>query len=195
MNFMTYLDEMPMLAMQNEVGKKIYRLICNFPLLIGFDCNEYYHCRARSKEEAPYVWEQMKKAPYGVTGPGRYNHAGQAYFYFSDVQTGAETEIYKHMSAQDKENMVLQTVKVGVSKNAKLIDLSAKNMRGLNPLLKYIRFPLNDTSKNPRVYLIPSFISMCCKSAGIDGIKYYGDKEYSNYVTWDDDYYDFIGIV
>lgn len=195
MNFMTYLDEMPMLAMRNEVGKKIYKLICNFPLQMGFDCTEYYHCRARSKEEAPYVWAQMKKAPYGVTGPGRYNYAGQSYFYFSDVQAGAETEIYKHMSVQDKENMVLQTVKVGISKNAKLIDLSAKNMRSLNTLLKYIRFPLNDTSKNPRIYLIPSFISMCCKSAGIDGIKYYGGKDYSNYVTWDDSYYDFIGIV
>ncbi|MDC7301001.1 hypothetical protein [Agathobacter ruminis] len=195
MNFMTYLDEMPMLALQNEVGKKIYRLICHFPFQMGFDCNEYYHCRARAKDEAPYVWKQMKKAPYGVAGPGRYNHAGQAYFYFSDVKTGAETEICKHMSAKDKEDMVLQTVKVGVTKNAKLIDLSAKNMRGLNTLLRYIRFPLNDVGKNPRVYLIPSFISMCCKSAGIDGIKYYGGKDYSNYVTWDDGYYDFIGIV
>lgn len=61
MNFMTYLDEMPMLAMQNEVGRKIYRLMCNFPFQMGFDCNEYYHCRAHSKEEAPFVWEQMKK--------------------------------------------------------------------------------------------------------------------------------------
>ena len=192
MNFMSYLDEMPMLAMQNDVGKRIYELICNFPLQMGFDCDEYYHCRARSKEDAPYVWEQMKKAPYGVTEPGRYNHSGQSYFYFSDIQTGAETEVYKHMSALDKENKVLQTVKVGIFKNAKLIDLSAKNMRGLNTLLKYIRFPLNDISKNPRVYLIPSFISMCCKSAGIDGIKYYGGKDYSNYVTWDDGYYSFI---
>jgi len=195
MNFMTYLDEMPMLAMQNEAGKKIYRIICDFPLRIGFDCNEYYHCRARLKDEAPYVWEQMKKAPYGVTGPGRFNHAGQSYFYFSDMQTGAETEIYKHMSMQDKNDKVLQTVKVGISKNANLIDLSAKSMRGLNTLLKYIRFPLNDNGNNPRVYLIPSFISMCCKSAGIDGIKYYGGKDYSNYVTWDDGYYSFIGIV
>ena len=192
---MTYLDEMPMLAMQNEVGKKIYRIICDFPLRIGFDCNEYYHCRACLKDEAPYVWEQMKKAPYGVTRPGRFNHAGQAYFYFLDMQIGAETEIYKHMSDQDKNDLVLQIVKVGVSKNANIIDLSAKNMRGLNTLLKYIRFPLNEKGSNPRVYLIPSFISMCCKNAGIDGIKYYGGKDYSNYVTWDDGYYNFIGIV
>ncbi|SDB33984.1 hypothetical protein [Eubacterium oxidoreducens] len=192
MNFMTFLDEMPMLAMQNEVGKKIYRLICNFPLQMGFDCRAYYHCRTHLKDEPPYVWEQMKKAPYGVTGPGRYNHAGQAYFYFSDMKIGAETEIYKHMSTQDKEKKVLQTVKVGVSENANLIDLSAKNLRGLNTLLKFIRFPLNDTGNNPRVYLIPSFISMCCKNAGIDGIKYYGGKEYSHYVTWDDGYYNFI---
>ena len=65
---MTYLDEMPMLAMQNEVGKKIYRIICDFPLRIGFDCNEYYHCRACLKDEAPYVWEHkvIKTGEYPI---------------------------------------------------------------------------------------------------------------------------------
>ncbi len=97
------------------------------------------------------------------------------------------------MSDTDKAEKVIQSVEIGVKHSAKILDLSAKNMRGLNVFLKYIRFPLGgDRSNRPRVYLIPSFVSECCREVVIDGIKYYGGKEYSNYVTWDDGYYRFI---
>ena len=43
-------------------------------------------------------------------------------------------------------------------------------------------------------YLIPSFVADCCYSSNIDGIKYYGSKEYTNYVTWDDRHFDFLRI-
>jgi hypothetical protein len=192
MDFMTYLDDSPMMAMMNEVGKRIFSVIAHFSGIISFDKEAYYHCRARKKDEPPYVWSQMKAAPYGVTFPGRYNHGGQAYFYFADTKDGAETEIRKHMSNDDKENKVLQTVEVSAHGKAKLIDLSAKSLRGLNVFLRYIRFPLaEDNSKRPRAYLIPSFVSECCGRCGIDGIKYYGGKDYSNYVTWSDGFYEF----
>ncbi len=29
-----------------------------------------------------------------------------------------------------------------------------------------------------------------CKKAGIEGIKYYGSREYKNYVCWDEGYFD-----
>lgn len=193
MNFMSYLDEHPMMAMKSEVGQKIYSLINEFPNLINFDKERYYHCRARLKSEAPYVWEQMRRAPYGVTYPGRYNHAGQSYFYFSDRAEGAQSEIKKHMSKNDEENKVLQTVEIGIRDNARLIDLSQKNRRGLNTFLKYIQFPLKeDSGTRPREYLIPSFVAECCRMVGVNGIKYYGGKDYSNYVTWEDGYYVFI---
>ena len=192
MNFMSYLDENPMMAMKNEVGQRIYNLINEFPKVMDFDRDSYYHCRARLKNEAPYVWEQMRKAPYGVTYPGRYNHAGQAYFYFSDKIEGAQNEIKKHMSREDEERKTLQTVEVGTNTSVRLIDLSGKNWRGLNNFFKYIRFPLSSNVCNrPREYLIPSFVAECCKMVGINGIKYYGGKDYSNYVTWEDGYYVF----
>ncbi len=192
MDFMSYLDSHPMMAMRNEIGQRIFEVISNFPKTSSFDKSEYYHCRARNREEPPFVWEQMKAAPYGVTFPGRYNHEGQAYFYFADTKEGAEKEIQKHMSTDDKEKKILQTVEIGTNRSVKLLDLSAKNLRGLNVFLRFVRFPLaEDNSKRPRAYLIPSFVSDCCSECGIDGIKYYGGKDYSNYVTWSDGFYVF----
>ena len=192
MDFMSYLDSHPMMAMRNEVGQRIFEVISSFSQTHSFDKAEYYHCRARNKDEPPYVWEQMKAAPYGVTFPGRYNHEGQAYFYFADTKEGAEKEIQKHLSTDDKKKKVIQTVEIGTNGKAKLLDLSAKSLRGLNVFLKFVRFPLDeDNSKRPRAYLIPSFVSDCCSECGLDGIKYYGGKDYSNYVTWNDGFYVF----
>lgn len=193
MGFMTFLSEKPMLALRNIVGKKIFKVVKKFPLLIDFDEPKYYHSRARKKEVAPYIWQQMRTAPYGVTFPGRYNHVGQAHFYFANTQEGTINEIKKHMSKSDMKENVIQTAVIRPKQKIKMIDLSAKAMRGYNVFLKHIRFPLgDDTSKSPRVYLIPSFVSECCKECGIDGIKYYGGEFYSNYVTWNDSYFDFL---
>ena len=193
MDFMTLLDNHPTMAMRSETGQKIFNIISNMPNIIEFDKKLYYHSRARDKTETPYVWEQMKKAPYGVTFSGRYNHMGQAFFYFADTKIGAEKEIMKHMSMLDREKKVIQTVEIGTNGKAKLLDLSAKEMRGLNVFLRFIRFPLEgDKSMRPRAYLIPSFVSDCCSESGYDGIKYYGGKDYSNYVTWSDGFYEFI---
>lgn len=50
----------------------------------------------------------------------------------------------------------------------------------------------NDLKKRPREYLIPQFVAECCIQNKIDGIKCYGGKDYSNYVTWKDSYFGFI---
>jgi len=195
-DFMSLLADTPMMAFKSEVGKRIYSIINQTKYLIGFDKSEYYHARAREKGIAPYVWNQMKKAPYGVTYPGRYNHVGQAHFYFADTYDGVVREVSKHMSDSDKENKEIQTVKIHPINEVKMIDLSEKSKRGYNIFLKYIRFSLQQNAGNmPREYLIPSFVSDCCKDSKIGGIKYYGGKSYSNYVTWEDSYFECIGNV
>lgn len=191
MDFMNFLDKTPTMAMNNDVGKKIHGIIKSFSEVMSFDRELYYHCRARKKDSAPYVWEQMKVAPYGITCSGRYNHQGQSFFYFADTREGAETEVKRHIGSE-KDELALQTVEITAKKEAKLIDLAAKNRRGLTTFLKYIRFELGENSGNrPREYLIPSFVSDCCRECNFDGIKYYGGKNYSNYVTWSDEYYQF----
>ena len=41
----------------------------------------------------------------------------------------------------------------------------------------------------PRQYLLPGLVGDCCQRIGFDGIKYYGSKEYDNYVSWSDGYF------
>ena len=43
-----------------------------------------------------------------------------------------------------------------------------------------------------REYLIPNFVSDCCKRLKIEGIKYYGGTDYSNYVSWHEGYFEFV---
>ena len=190
--FMSFLDRTPKLAMSNEIGLRILNLVRNIECSISFDREEFYHSRPREKNSAPFIWSQMLKAPYGVSSIGRYNDIGQPYFYFADTESGSISEIKKHISKSDYDKYVVQTVAITAEEKVKILDLSAKEMRGLNTFLKYLRFPFSaDSGKRPREYLIPQFVSDCCVSCGIDGIKYYGGKDYSNYVTWRDDYYSY----
>ena len=193
MNFMNFLAAKPMLAFKDPIGMKIYEVIKSTTDLIDFDKDFYYHSRIHKKDEAPYVWDLMQKAPAGMPGAGRFNHVGQAHFYYADTQKGAETEVSKHMSAYDRENCVIQTMSLTPRQNIRMIDLSGDFRKGYRKFLKYIRFSLGeDNSKTPRVYLIPSFVSDCCRDCGIQGIKYFGSSEYSNYVCWEDGYFEFV---
>lgn len=196
MNFMTYLSEKPMLAMKNDVGLKIYTAIRETKKLINFDKQYYYHARSKDKNAAPYIWGQMQKAPTGLPKAGRFNHVGKAHFYFADTKEGAENEVRIHMSKEEKAKLEIQIMRLKIQKDISLIDLSGSFRRGYKTFLKYIRFGLfGDTSQMPRVYLIPSFVSDCCKDCGIEGIKYYGGAGYSNYVSWEDGYFTFDGNI
>lgn len=196
MNFMTYLSEKPMLAMKNDVGAKIYTAIRETKKLINFDKQYYYHARSKEREAAPYIWGQMQKAPTGLPKAGRFNHVGKAHFYFADTEEGAGNEVRLHMSREEKEKLEIQIMRLKPQRDIKLIDLSGSFRRGYKTFLKYIRFGLSgDTSQMPRVYLIPSFVSDCCKDCGIEGIKYYGGAAYSNYVSWEDGYFTFDGNI
>ena len=188
-NFVSYLSENLMFGYDHEVAKKIYNVIENANSIIDFDKECYYHSRARDKNSAPYVWGEMQRAPWGISGWGRYNYPGQPYFYFSNTTNGAANETKIHINNDGK---IIQIAKISPKKHIKMLDLSAKSKRGFNIFLKHLRFPLDcDTSKLPRVYLLPAFVSNCCKKCGLDGIKYYGGKDYSNYVTWNESYFDF----
>ena len=133
----------------------------------------------------PFTVGQMLKAPYGLPWAGRFNHVGRSHYYFSDTPFGAKAEIKKHISAKD----VIQTICISPCRDVKLLDLS-NHIAGCNTFLKYIRFSLADAQdKMPREYLIPCYVSDCCKLIGFEGIKYYGTKDYNNYVVWTDGFF------
>ncbi len=196
-DFNSILDATPTLALDTETGKRIKELI-NYlfnseELKIDFDRERFYHSRSRKVDEMPYTLDLMQKAPQGLPGVGRYNQIGKAYFYFSDRQIGAENEIKKHFNQSDSQ--IIQTVMIKPRKSVKLLDLSGTLKRG-ETFLKYLRYDVSDkNSKMPREYLLPNFVSDCCRKVGFEGIKYYGTKEYFNYVVWKDGYFDFVKMI
>ncbi len=193
-DFMTYLSKTMGLGAMSKTGQKIYDyikyLFDDGNKKIDFDKDIYYHCRSRNKDSAPYVFSQMLKAPYGLPWAGRYNHVGNSHYYFSDTRAGAETEVKIH----NKKDDVLQTVIIKPIRSAKILDLSNTLTKG-KTFLRYLRFPLSDVNDNmPREYLIPCFVSDCCKRIGFEGIKYHGSETYKNYVLWEDGYFEYKGM-
>lgn len=189
MDFQSFLSSRLTMAMKNPVGIRIHDFLTtmfkNKRNTINFDCNLYYHSRNLKEKNAPYTIDEMMRAPYGLSGPGRYNHPGRSHYYFADKQSGAENEMKKYR----KKDEITQTIKLVPIKDIKLLDLSG-SIRGIETFLKYIRYPIsNMDSKTPREYLIPSFVADCCKDIGFEGIKYFGSNEYNNYVTWNDGYF------
>lgn len=188
-DFQSCLSRTPMLALTNDVGKRILEWISYLKgkqsYQTGFEKSVYYHSRNRKCDTAPFTADLMMKAPHGLPGTGRFNHAGRAHFYFADTEQGAKNEVKKYLS----ENEVTQTIKLIPIKPITLLDLSG-TITQCKVFLRYIRFSLDNTNdKTPREYLIPCFVADCCYHLGYDGIKYKGSKEYSNFVTWDDGYF------
>lgn len=138
--------------------------------------------------ECPYTHQDMLRAPRGVSGPGRFNWPGMGHYYFSDERVGVVKEIHKHSEKQE----VIQIARIKPIKDIKMMDLSG-TMRHGKKFLEFIRFPLKDMKAiAPREYLIPNFVSDCCKRLKIEGIKYYGGTDYSNYVSWHEGYFEFV---
>lgn len=190
MSFLSVLENTRTFASQHKTGQKIHDLLREDAPQIDFDSEEYYHARALGEGTCPYTYVEMLNAPIGVTGPGRFNYPGQSYYYFSDSLKGAVSEIRKHACKAQAQVAIIRPIK-----KIRLLDLSGK-LRGATSFLKYIRFDVtNMNSTMPREYLLPCFVSDCCRALGFDGIKYYGAKDYNNYVSWDAGFFTFINMV
>ena len=196
MDFCTFLSLSPMVGFHNEVGERIWRLIetlfQNNERSINFDKDRYYHCRSHRKGEMPFTFEEMLQAPHGIPWAGRFNQVGRSCYYFSDSRYGAEVEVKSHLRREEE----LQTVVIRPINNAILLDLSGTLKRG-ERFLKYLRFkvPEDDTNKMPKQYLIPCYVADCCRNIGFNGIKYYGSKEYMNYVCWTDGHFGYVNMI
>ena len=183
--FQDFLSRTSSLAATDETGQKILNILSDWKDAIDFDQDYYYHGRGLNDGICPYTEDQLRQAPYGVTGPGRFNFAGQSRFYFSDKKKGVMAEIMKHSKPQ-------RVHLVKPRDHVKMLDLSAELAKP-NKFLDFCRYvpDYNTYSNLRREYLIPAFVADCCYRNGIDGIKYYGSREYTNYVTWDDRHFAF----
>ncbi len=185
-SFLRHLSSFYSLGSSHPVGEKILKIVKDIKSVISFDSELYYHARSLEDGVCPFADEDMTCAPHGITSFGRFNHIGENYYYFSNQKAGALEEVRKH----NPKNRV-QVAKLKAKDKVQIVDISHDKE---NTFLKYCRFPFDPKSdkKVPREYLIPSFFSDCCKLKGFDGIKYYGTKDYYNYVTWSDGHFSFI---
>lgn len=171
----------PAFARDCKAGRVIWETVRDWRDVISFDRPVYYHARLKPAGTAPYLKDDMVKAPRLFVKAGRFNGPQKAYYYFADTERGAMQEIGKHGSGDEA-----QVAEIEGRRDVRLIDLSGVG-RGTNYFLKYLRFPFTNTDQViPPEYLVPNFVAQCCRHADIDGIKYYGSKTYSNYVVWDD---------
>lgn len=170
-------------ASEHPVGKTIWEIIREWDNFMDFDREYYYHGRAKKSNGFPYTSDEMGKAPNEVVGYGRFNHMKQSHYYFADTEKGARAEINIHNRGAE-----VQVARLRPRRSIKMIDLSGE-ITNKNKFLECIRYTASESIK-PNEYLLPEYLTTCCKKAGIEGIKYYGSKEYKNYVCWDEGYFD-----
>lgn len=191
LDFLNRLATIPSFGSEHPVGRKISESIRSWEDRISFDYPHYYHGREFPKDGCPYTSQQLERAPFGVTLHGRFNHPGTSHYYFSNEKRGAVLEVRKHSKGGTK----IAIAKITPVQKINMVDLSSE-VKKQNKFLEYCRFsPVHgDYSNMKREYLIPCFVADCCKLHGLDGIKYYGSKEYANYVTWTEGHFKCVGI-
>ena len=187
-SFMNCLETSLPFASEHVAGKKINEIIAEWDSVIDFDKKTYYHARPLQEGACPYTDSELRQAPRGVTWHGRFNYVGESHYYFSDEQKGALLEVAKHSKEKQVQIAQLKPVRA-----IRMIDLS-EEITTKNKFLEYCRFnpSLGEYPNVKREYLIPCYVSKCCQKHGIEGIKYYGSKEYKNYVSWNDTYFEFV---
>ena len=188
--FINQLERNYAYAKDTPVGQKVEAIVSSWTPIIGFDCEHYYHGRPYGEGQLePYKNSELGQAPINLTRHGRFNYIGESHYYFSNKSKGAELEIKKHSAAE-----IAQVAKLKPNKTIRMVDFSGEVI-GRNKFLEYCRVPYNpnhaELTRHPE-YLFPCYVASCCRVHNIDGIKYYGSKEYQNYVSWEDDYFDVV---
>lgn len=174
-------------AIEHPVGRRIYEIIKNWNSFIDFDKESFYHARAQENGRC-YLRQEMLKAPRNVPGHGRYNAIGKSCYYFTETLEGAVSEIRKHSG---NKRPYIQVAEIKPRRSIKMLDLSAEVSKD-NKFIEHMRYAVdNDDAKIKTAYLLPNFVASCCKKLGIQGIKY-KSNQYASYVTWEDDYFDFV---
>ena len=181
--FIDVLEREYAFASEHPVGQKIWKIIREWNTFMDFDREYYYHGRAKKANGFIYTSSDMGKAPNECVTYGRFNHMKESHYYFADSEQGAKAEINIH-----NRGAQVQVARLRPKCSIRMIDLS-EEIRTKNKFLECLRYTASESVK-PTEYLLPEFVTTCCKRAGIEGIKYYGSKEYKNYVSWDDGYFD-----
>ena len=192
-SFESKLEENVTFALHHPVGGRIYEILKNWNLFVGFEDITYYHARVLNENQRPYHDSEMMKAPTNVSAHGRYNEVGRSCYYIAEDRDGALKEIYKHSGGKKPR---VQVIGLKAVKPVKLLDLSG-NAKKPNLFIDHMRYTVeNESGRTVHEYLLPNYVAACCKEIGIDGIRYRstGNKNtgYNCCVLWKDDYFEYV---
>ncbi|WP_113671178.1 RES family NAD+ phosphorylase [Vallitalea guaymasensis] len=183
LEFYHHLSEYPMIGTAHPVGKEILNSLKSYENYVDLDLTLF---RARKREasmDRPFVIKELFNPSYGIANQGRYNFHGISNLYLCDSLEGALSEV----RAQPPETIDIPEFRL--SKRVNLLDVTEKDCA----LFNYCGFENKSNLNIKPEYLIPNFLSQCCKLSGIEGIKYLSDKheDAENYVFFIFNEYDF----
>lgn len=183
LEFYHYLSEYPMMGTAHTVGKEILNNLKTYENHVDLDLTLF---RARKREtsvDRPFVIKELFNPSYGIPSQGRYNFHGISHLYLCDSLEGALAEV------RTQPNEIVDVPEFRLLKRINLLDVTEKDCA----LFNYCGFENKSNLNIKPEYLIPNFLSQCCKLSGIEGIKYLSDKyqDAENYVFFIFNEYDF----
>lgn len=160
--FLNFLSKYPMLGLYHKVGKKLINAIHRIEKKQLTDIYLYRGRQWDDSQQLPYVEDQLFQPPFGIPYQGRFNPHGLATLYFSDSKDSVISELCV------SKGQKVTIIKVRILRPLNIIDLTADT----SPIISLCNKPISNKSNTNTEYLIPNYISQCCKYHHIDGIAY-----------------------
>ena len=178
-NFINFLESFPFLAIENKVGKWIYKelaLMADQMCVIIPRHAEFFRCRKWETGQTMAYTDSDMFAPYrAVTKAARFNNFGVSHLYMASSEETAKYEIGRCKK--------FNTLKAKNRNSLHLLKLAPE----MNVIFSYCLRRQRDKAIFPREYLMPNFISQCCAYLNqtelhqIDGIRYPSTKNPSEF--------------
>ncbi|MEK4060680.1 MULTISPECIES: RES family NAD+ phosphorylase [Paenibacillus] len=168
--FTRLLINYPMMALEHDVGRKIYEAFLNKSvkgLITLSQGTILYRGRKRNviERHVPFVESELWAPPEGIPGQGRYNPSGVPVLYLTDNKSTALKEI-------DLQNGEAAEIGQFVT----LASLTIWDLENLD-IDEFVSLPSLNRGSISKEYVFPNFLAQCAGKAGINGIKYNSVKD------------------
>lgn len=172
-DFLVYLKQHPMMALNHEIGLKLLELIKSRSIK-GIDLlirgSLFYRARKRNKLErhVGFVDSEMWAPPFEIASNGRFNTIGSSVLYLAN---SPKTAVHEVGSYGRSGHEVIEVAQFELLKDITVLDIRSLDCKNL------LSIPSMNLGKVKTEYLLPNFISQCCSVSGIEGIVYDSVKE------------------
>lgn len=162
------------MALNNPLARKIHRELKAGNLRTTEISGRFY--RGRKATKKTMTTADLMVPDVGISNEGRYNHAGQSYFYISGNAFTAQLEVQQGDTTPIE--IYIQEFEI-TEPYTKILDLSHEfyEISTTMPPLMVILFSFIEKRKNNKGnykpdYYLTRFLADCARSEGYEGIKY-----------------------